>query len=283
MKRETAILMVSFGTAHLDTLERSITATEKAVEECFPGYPIYRAFLNVAVIRSLRERHALQIDNVAEALVRIEGDGFKKAAIQPTLLLRGAEYGLLAREAQETGIHASLGRPLLETVQDCEPLASIIIEENPLREREALVLMGHGTEYEANAVYHRLQDIFEGKNYPAFICTVGGTPSFQDTAERLVHWKARRARLLPLMFVAGSHARNDMAGREGGLLAAVRDAGILPDPIFRGLGESRSVQALYAQRVGEAIERIESLAAATGDKPVNCLPKDLKINTVVVK
>ena len=263
MKRETAILMVSFGTAHLDTLERSITATEKAVEECFPGYPVYRAFLNVAVIRSLRERHALQIDNVAEALVRIEGDGFKKAAIQPTLLLRGAEYGLLAREAQETGIHASLGRPL--------------------REREALVLMGHGTEYEANAVYHRLQDIFEGKNYPAFICTVGGTPSFQDTAERLVHWKARRARLLPLMFVAGSHARNDMAGREGGLLAAVWDAGILPDPIFRGLGESRSVQALYAQRVGEAIERIESLAAATGDKPVNCLPKDLKINTVVVK
>lgn len=78
MKRETAILMVSFGTAHLDTLDRSITATEKAVEECFPGYPVYRAFLNAAVIRSLKERHTLQIDNVAEALARIEGDGFKK-------------------------------------------------------------------------------------------------------------------------------------------------------------------------------------------------------------
>ena len=161
-------------------------------------------------------------------------------------------------------MQVSTGRPLLENAQDCEILASIIIEENPLQEGEALVLMGHGTEYEANAVYHRLQDLFEEKDYPAFICTVGGIPSFQDTAKRLAHRKVCRARLLPLMLVAGSHARNDMAGGRSSLLAAVREAGILPEPVFRGLGESRSVQALYAERV-------------------NSLSKDLKINTVVVK
>lgn len=253
MKRETAILMVSFGTTHLDTLERSITATEKAVEECFPRYAVYRAFLNAAVIRSLKKHHGLQIDNVAEALARMEEDGYQKAVLQPTLLLRGVEFELLARETRETGLHVSVGRPLLENAQDCQALSSIIMEENPVQEGEALVLMGHGTEYEANAVYHRMQDMFEEKKYPAFICTVGGTPSFQDTAERLARRKARRARLLPLMFVAGSHARNDMAGGKDSLLAAVRNAGIMAEPVFRGLGESRSVQALYAERVREAL------------------------------
>lgn len=53
--------------------------------------------------------------------------------------------------------------------------------------------------------------------------------------------------------MAGSHARKDMAGGKGSLLAAVRDAGIEPEPVFRGLGESRSVQALYAGRVREAM------------------------------
>ncbi len=254
MKSETAILMVSFGTTHLDALERSIAATEKAVENHFPGYPVYRAFLNAAVIRSLKKRHGLQVDNEAEALARMERDGYKKAVLQPTLLLRGVEFELLAREARETGIHVSIGRPLLENVRDCEALSSIIMEENPVQEGEALVLMGHGTEYEANAVYHRMQDIFEEKNYPAIICIVGGEPSFQDTAERLVHWKARRVRLLPLMLVAGSHARNDMAGGKDSLLAAVRNGGIMAEPVFRGLGESRSVQALYAERIREAMK-----------------------------
>ncbi len=253
MKRETAVLMASFGTTHLDTLKRSVAATEKAVAERFPEYPVYRAFLNAAVIRSLKERHALRTDNVAQALARMEGDGCKKAIVQPTLLLRGAEYELLVREVQETGIRTFIGRPLLENAQDCETLASIIMEENPLAEKEALVLMGHGTEYEANAVYQRMQDIFEDKSYPAFICTAGREISFRDTAERLAGRNARRARLLPLMFVAGSHARKDMAGGKGSLLAAVRDAGIEPEPVFRGLGESRSVQALYAGRVREAM------------------------------
>lgn len=142
--RETAILMVSFGTTHLDALERSITATERAVAERFPEYPVYRAFLNAAVIRSLKERHALQVDNVAEALARMEEDGCKKAVIQPTLLLRGAEYELLVREAQQTGMQVSTGRPLLENAQDCEILASIIIEETRCRKGKPWCLWDMG-------------------------------------------------------------------------------------------------------------------------------------------
>lgn len=256
MRQDTAILAVSFGTTHMDALERCIGATEEAIVGSFPEHPVYRAFLSPVVMRRLRERHGLQVDNVAEALARIERDGYKNVVIQPTLLLRGYEFELLAREAEKAGIHASIGRPLLENIQDCETLVSIIIEETPLREGEALVLMGHGTEHEANAIYHAMQDIFAEKEYPAFIGTVDGTPSFGDAVEQLVSHGIRQVRLLPLMFVAGDHAKNNMAGEEDSLLCAVREAGIVPEPVFRGLGESHSVQALYIERVREAMERL---------------------------
>ena len=201
MEKNTAILAVSFGTTHMDTLERCIAATERAVAEGFRGYPVYRAFLSAMVMGRLKEQHGLQVDNVGEALARIEGDGYGQVAIQPTLLLRGYEYELLAKETEKAGIRGAIGRPLLEDARDCAALASVIIEENPLKEEEALVLMGHGTEHEGNEIYHIMQNVFAEKKYPAFIGNVYGTPSFGDAVEGLVRQGARRAKLLPLMFV----------------------------------------------------------------------------------
>lgn len=256
MEKNTAILAVSFGTTHMDTLERCIAATERAVAEGFRGYPVYRAFLSAMVMGRLKEQHGLQVDNVGETLARIEGDGYGQVAIQPTLLLRGYEYELLAKETEKAGIRGAIGRPLLEDARDCAALASVIVEENPLKEEEALVLMGHGTEHEGNEIYHIMQNVFAEKKYPAFTGNVYGTPSFGDAVEGLVRQGARRAKLLPLMFVAGDHAKKDMAGQEGSLLAAVRDAGVLPEPVFRGLGESGSVRALYVERVRETMMKL---------------------------
>lgn len=256
MNCDTAILAVSFGTTHMDALKRSIEATERAVAEQFPDCPVYRAFLSATVIRRLKERYALQTDSVGEALTRIEADGHKQVVIQPTLLLPGGEYGHLAKEAEKTGLRTVIGRPLLERDADCEALASIVMEENPLREGEALVLAGHGTDHEAGSVCFRMQKFFEEKKYPAFLSVINGKPSFQDAVEKLLFRGARRAKLLPLMFVAGSHAKNDMAGEEGSLLSLVREAGIFPDPVFRGLGESPGMQALYVERVREAMKEL---------------------------
>lgn len=108
-----------------------------------------------------------------------------------------------------------------------------------------------------------MQDVFAEKKYPAFIGSVYGASSFSDAVEGLVRQGARRAKLLPLMLVAGDHAKKDMAGGEGSLLAAVRDAGVLPEPVFRGLGESGRVRALYVERVREALRFLYSV----GEQP----------------
>jgi len=249
-KRAIAILVVSFGTTHTDTLNSCISATEKSIAESFPEYPVYRAFLSPTVMRILKEEEGICADTVPQALKRIENDGYDTVIVQPTLLLGGIEYDLLKEEVK-TGNHLQifLGRPLIENRRDCEVLADVIMEENPLDAQKALVLMGHGTEHEANEVYHMLQSIFDEKGYCCLVGTVEGTPSFEDAVEKLVQRSVLRADLLPLMFVAGDHAKNDMAGDESDSLQALICAeGIEARPILRGLGESRNVRKLYAER-----------------------------------
>lgn len=258
--KPVAILMVSFGTTHPVTLERCIAATERTVAGRFPGCPVYRAFTSSVVIRRLKEKRGIQVDTVKEALERIERDGLTSVAVQPTLLLSGIEYEKMQKAlAAHPSLRVAVGRPLLGDASDCAALSGILMEENPLAADEALVLMGHGTEHEANAVYAAMQAEFDSHGYRAVIGTVEGTPSFADAVAGVKASGASRAKLLPLLFVAGDHAKNDMAGEEeDSLLSLVKQAGIKAEPIIRGLGESLAVQALYAARAEAAVREVLS-------------------------
>lgn len=256
--QETAILVVSFGSTHLDTLEGCIAATERTIGKALSDYQLYRAFLSPTVMRSLKKKYDIHVNTVEEALQQIKEDGYKRVVVQPTLLLKAIEYELLVKELQkETRLWISIGRPLLETKEDCEVLASILIEENPLKTNETLMLMGHGTEHEANEVYSVLQQVFEEREYSCLIGTVEGIPSLEDAVNLLVESGASSARLLPLMFVAGEHAKNDMAGEEDSFLSMILEKGIAAHPIFKGLGESEKVQNLYVKRAFAALEKVE--------------------------
>ena len=93
-----AILAVSFGTSYQDSREKTIGAIEQALSGAFPEFPVYRAFTSRKIIRKLKERDGLEIDNVTEALDRAVADGVKKLIVQPTHLMNGLEYGDLAAE-----------------------------------------------------------------------------------------------------------------------------------------------------------------------------------------
>lgn len=64
---KTAILVISFGTSHRDTLEKTIGAVEKKLKYEFKT-DIFRAFTSGMIIKKLRERDGIEIDTVDEAL-----------------------------------------------------------------------------------------------------------------------------------------------------------------------------------------------------------------------
>lgn len=78
-----AILAVSFGTTFPDTLEKNIAAIEADLAAAFPDRTLRRAFTSGMVIRRLREREGLEIDNVAQALERRGRRAFPTSSSKP--------------------------------------------------------------------------------------------------------------------------------------------------------------------------------------------------------
>ena len=249
---KTAILVVSFGTTHLDTLEHTIAATERMLAETFPQYTLYRAFTS-GVVRGLLARRQLQIDSVEEALARIAADGFEQVLVQPTLLIPGIEYERLCAAVQQAAgvLQVRMGLPLLNSSRDLDAVIAVLQEAYPLNPDRALLLMGHGTAHSANRIYEQLAAKLRSLSSPVMrLCTVEGTPSFDDVLAELRALPQRKLTLAPFLFVAGEHSKIDMAGSQPDSLRSLLEAaGFEVQCVLQGMGELDGIRRLFAERL----------------------------------
>lgn len=250
---KTALLVISFGTTHLDTLEKTIHATEKALAVQFPEYTVYRAFTSGMVRKRLMSKYEISVDSTEEALSRISRDGFESVIVLPTLLIPGEEYNkLLSIISSAAGsLKISVCEPLLYCEKDLDDIIRILHEAYPTKDDTTLLLMGHGTEHSANDLYIRLAE--KMRSYTGCtmrLCTVEGTPSFEDAINELSQMPQKNIKLAPLMFVAGDHAKNDMAGdKPDSLCSILENKSFFVDCYVQGLGEIEAVQQMYASKV----------------------------------
>lgn len=250
---KTALLVVSFGTTHLDTMEKTIVATENALATAFPDVPVYRAFTSGVVRKRLKAKFDMQVDSMEEAMARIYAAGYDRVVVQPTLLIPGAEYDKLyaAVEASANGIQIAIGKPLLCSEEDMDAMIQLLQKAYPIGDDTILLLMGHGTEHSANEIYIRLAD--KMKHTSMRLCTVEGTPSFADVTEELSALPQKKILLAPMLFVAGDHAKNDMAGEEPDSLRSMLEAkGYTVSCAIQGLGELADVRNMYVKKAREA-------------------------------
>ena len=254
---EPAVLVVSFGTTHLDTMEKTITRTEADIAAAFPGCPLYRAFTSNMVRAKLAKVHKIHVDSVAEALARIAADGHTQAVVQPTLLIPGEEYDRLCAAVREAAgpLKTAIGRPLLDDDGDLDRVTSIFREAYPVPADTVLLAMGHGTAHGANRIYEVLAEKFRAQvGVLMRLCTVEGTPTFADAVAELTALPQRKALLAPLLLVAGEHTKSDLAGPQpGSLRSQLVQAGFQVDCALRGLGELSAVRKMYVRRVQEAM------------------------------
>ena len=85
------ILVVSFGTSHLDTMAKTIQVMEEQIAEAFPGYTVYRAFTSQMILNKLERTEHKKYDNVRQALERMKQDGITRVIVQPTHIINGIE------------------------------------------------------------------------------------------------------------------------------------------------------------------------------------------------
>lgn len=255
-----AILAVSFGTTYPDTLEKTIAATERALAAAYPDWEVRRAFTSGMILKKLRERDGLEIDTVAQALDRLEAEGFTHVAVQSTHFMHGEEYEkmLSQLEPYRLRLRLSVGAPLLHGERDYEAVAEGLLQWLPAPAAdEALVFMGHGTAHFANSAYAQMEHVLRAKNDRVYFATVEGYPTLEAVKARLAKRpEIRNILLTPFMLVAGDHARNDMAGTDGSWKTELEAAGYQVRCRLQGLGECPAIQALFVRHCGQAIEAL---------------------------
>lgn len=253
MEEKKAILVVSFGTSHLDTMERTITATERFIERKFPEYRIYRAFTSGMILRKLQRTEHLDFDNVENALERMEADGVREVIVQPTHVINGIENDRMLETAEkyrERFEKMKIGAPLLSTAEDYKKAVHAVMAEVDLAEDETLILMGHGTDHHANSAYPTLEYTFHLLGYrQVLVGTVEGFPNLQNVQTKLEITGCKKVVLMPFMLVAGDHAKNDMAGEDDSWKTELEEKGYEVRVLLRGLGELEGIQKMFAEHI----------------------------------
>jgi len=267
-----AIVVVSFGTTYADVRQSCIEAVEKRIQDAFPEYKIYRAFTSNFVIKRLAERENIQIDDLKTVLEKLYRESYTEVVIQSTHLTAGEEYEnkvmRVSLPYKSKFTKFAIGRPLLYfTGDDGKPddfsmtVAALRVQISlGMEEDQAVVFMGHGSPHQHNPAYERMQQYFDRERIPAVVGVVEETdyPNFADLQEGLQKKNSKKLILMPMLLVAGDHAKNDMAGTskeswKNKLIAQGYEVEIY----LHGLGENIAIQDLYVQHVRDAIEGIE--------------------------
>lgn len=265
--RKDGILLVAFGTT-VEEARPALDNIERLVRAAHPDAEIRWAW-------SARKARASLISegkpaaSPQQALADMAEEGFTHVAVQSFHTITGEEFhGLLATARAMEGLPKGLtriavGLPLLASTDDAESLAVALKSLLPKERKpgEAVVFLGHGNPHHPAALSYPAMQFYLTKADPlAFVGVVEGSPSFDDVAKALAERKVRTAWLVPLMAVAGDHARNDMAGDDPESWASqLRERGITPRPVLRGTASSDAVAAIWLRHLDDALKQLDQL------------------------
>jgi sirohydrochlorin cobaltochelatase len=184
-------------------------------------------------------------------LLQLRSEGYQHVVVQPTHIIPGEEYATLLDDvSQVKHLFADIrvGKPLLYSLDDCQAVATLFNSQLSAEadKRSHVVWVGHGTAHPANAMYAQMDYLLKRLNPHFHVGTIEGFPSFDDVVSDLKQAKAHRVVLVPFMFVAGDHAKNDISEE---WKAALEKEGFHVELRLEGLGQNKGVQQLFMNHI----------------------------------
>ncbi len=240
---KAALLMVHFGTTHDDTRALTIDAINQKAKEAFKDVEVREAWTSRIVTRRLKARGIERL-NPVEALEKLRTDGYTHILIKSTNIIEGIEMESLRKDVAAMSSsfkEIRIGNPLLYTPEDYEAVIAAITKNGA--KEGATLLVGHGTYTPATAQYAMLDYMLKDKGFKNYsVGTIEGYPSF-DTMEAQVRANGvKKVLLMPFMFVAGDHAKNDIAGD---WKEALEKKGYEVSVFMEGLGQNPDIQTIF--------------------------------------
>lgn len=251
---KAALLMVHFGTTYNDTRTMTIDAINSKTKETFPELEFREAYTSRIIIRKLKERGIDKLTPL-EALLKLRSEGYTHVVVQSTNIIDGVEMESLRRDVESVQPffrEIRVGTPLLYSVEDAEKVVKILGKRHHAAQgnksnRESFVLVGHGTYTPSTAIYSQMDYMLKANGLTNFhLGTIEGYPTFDTMLAQLKAGKAKRVTLVPFMFVAGDHAKNDIAGEWKEML---EKEGFTVSAQLEGLGQIPEIQEIFIDHI----------------------------------
>ncbi len=263
-REKGAILVVHFGTSFEDTRKMTIDVINAKIKESFPEVEVREAWTSRMIVRKLKKEKGIMKQNPTEALMKLHEEGYTHILVQSTNIVEGKEMKELRREVESLQLNFKdirIGNPLLYAPDDYVRVIKALTESvNKEVKGGQKILVGHGTADPATASYAMFDYMLKAEGYGNYhVGTIEGYPTLNDVLCLLKKGTSRVVTLVPMMFVAGDHARNDMADEWKNKLER---QGYQVKLYMKGLGENPEIQNLFVEHARfVADHKLEDLAA----------------------
>lgn len=252
MDKKKSIAIISFGTTYLDTAEKTIHVVEREVLESFKGYEVVSAYTSNIVRENLLKDNikVLSPEECFETLIK---NGYKDVIVLPTHIIGGEEYSKVVECVEKFSSKFNtikVCRPFIEK-QDVSKIIDTIQKVFLISNDSFLVFMGHGSNTQANEMYHLMNQEFIARGIKnMYISTVEATPELINAIDIVKKYNPKQVILTPFMLVSGDHANNDMAIE---WKSSFENANFNTKCILKGIGEYPEFRKIYIDRVKEVL------------------------------
>lgn len=251
---KTGILLVHYGTGNDNSRAATIDKLNAMVADRFADCHVLEAYAAPTVIRALAKRGIHKL-TITQALDSLRSLGCTTVAVQSTMLLDGVMTDMLQRDVNRAkGAFQSVkvGRPLLYSVDDCRTLTDMIDRNLAADKRfdarkSQVVLVGHGSDSPANAMYCQIDYLLKDEGHPLWhVGTIEGYPTVEAVERQLAKSKVKSIILVPLLYIAGNHQKEDI---DGAWTQQLKKKGYNVSSLGKGLGEMPQVQQMILDRI----------------------------------
>lgn len=214
LKEKPAIVIATFGTS--SRAQAPLEIFRQQLETHFSEYEIFWAYTSNIICRKKN------LPSLQTTLAQVETAGFRKAIVQPLHIFPGTEYQQMAETCEYfPGVRVFLSETLFHRWNFVKETLAVI-ESNFLQPEEGLNLLAlHGTPLTAdsvNIVYLGFAKLVADLYPNVLAASIEGVPD-SDAVMAAINRdgfvdKYRKIRIIPMMYLAGMHAEDDLMGSD---------------------------------------------------------------------
>lgn len=260
---KTGILLVHYGTSNDKSRAQTIDKLNSRVAEAFPDCAVVEAYSAPSVIKTLAKRGIKKL-YISQALDSLKALGCNKLVVQSTMLLDGVMTEMLRTEVGKVKNDfraVSVVRPLLYSVDDCRTMIemltkSLLADKSVATRKSQVVLVGHGSDSPANAMYSQIDYLLKAEGKSSWhVGTIEGFPKIENVEQQLKNSKNKNVILVPLLYIAGNHQKEDI---DGVWKTQLQTKGYHVDVFGKGIGEMTEIQNMIIDKIDAQIKKVNS-------------------------